>query len=47
MWHKASGVASNGDGGVVHCCGYCGWVKEEAESEMRAQGWSGRVWGVM
>ena len=40
-WRKASGVAGNGDGGAVRCCGCCGWAKEETESEMRARGGSG------
>ena len=34
----------NGDDGAVRCCA---WAKEEAESKMRAQGWSGRVLGMM
>ena len=37
----------NGDGGAVRCYGCCGWAKEEAESEMRARGWSGRVRGML
>ena len=44
---KASGVADKGDGGAVRCYGCCGWAKEEAESEMRARGWSGRVRGAI
>ena len=38
---KASGVASNGDGGAVHCCsgyGCCGWAKEKGRERNESAG---------
>ena len=50
-WQRDDAVqakAGNGIGGaIVRCYGCCGWAKEEAESEMRARGGSGRVRGAM